>query len=71
MAYLHEGYRQGIAHGKCRRGTARRSKVERTRLLLHLHGDVMVGIFRQEGVGIARDGDDRDVHVKHHRDETE
>ena len=48
VAYLHQGYRQGIAHRQCCSGTAGRSKVERTSLLLHLDGDMMVGVFCQQ-----------------------
>ena len=71
VAYLHQGYCQGIAHRQSRSGTAGRGEVQRTSLLLHLHGDMMVGIFRQQGIRISRNRNNRYIHVKHHRDETE
>ena len=48
VAHLHQGYCQSIAHGEGSSGTAGRSKVERTSLLFHLDGDVMVGVFCQQ-----------------------
>ena len=71
VAYLHQGDSQCITHSQCCGSTAGRGEVQRACLLLYLYGDMMVRVFCQQGIWISCDGDDRYIHVKYHRDETE
>ena len=70
VAYLHQGDSQCITHSQCCSSTAGRGEVQRTSLLLYLYGDMMVGVFCQQRIWISGDGNDRNIHVEYHRDET-
>ena len=71
VANLHQSHRQGVAHGQGGRGGTGGSEIERTRLVAHPHLDMAGGIFGQQRVGVARHGNDGDMHVKHHGDEAQ
>ena len=69
VAYLHQGYSQGISHRQSRSGTAGWSKVQRTSFLLYLYCDMVVGIFRQQGIWISRNRNNWNIHVEYHWNE--